>query len=445
VTKAKGFGCFIKCNVEQPLKGEVIDKTFKEMKTVPIEFKQVVDSYAAIRRGGKATGVDNETVAMFEKELDDNLYLIYNRLASGSYHPPAIRQVDIPKKDGKMRVLGVPTLRDKIAQHVIKVHMERVLDPMFHEDSYGYRPMKRASDAIKKVQENCYQYDWVIDLDIKSFFDELDHELLLTAVSHVFEEKWVLRYVERWLKAPMQTKDGDKIMREKGTPQGGVISPLLANLFLHYTLDKWLGKYYPEISFVRYADDIVIHCRSKEEAEAVLVAVKARLEEVKLRVNENKTHISYCKDYRRKEKHGDVRFEFLGFSYEPRTGTSTNGKRYLTYTPEISSSNQKRIKDEIRAIIHRRNQILEISDFARLLNPKIRGWIAYYGQRYKRVLHRTLAMIDQRLITWLMIKHKSFYREAVRKLHSIQEKNPHMFTHWNSPFGRKSYKTARAV
>jgi group II intron reverse transcriptase/maturase len=275
----------------------------------------VVRAYHKVRQGGKASGIDHESWEDFDKNVEDNLFVIWNRMSSGSYHPQAVREVEILKKDGKTRKLGIPTLRDRIAQQVVKVYMEERIDHLFHENSYGYRPLKSAHQAVEQVKQNCYKLDWVIDLDISKFFDEIDHELMLKAVEHVIGEKWVMMYVSRWLQMPIQKNDGTITKREgRGTPQGGVISPLLANLYLHYAFDMWLSKNYSKIRFVRYADDIVIHCVNKEEAEKVLEAVEKRLAEVKLQIKKEKTHIAYCKDYKRKGKYENVKFEFLGFS-----------------------------------------------------------------------------------------------------------------------------------
>ena len=415
------------------------------MKTVPIEFKQVHDSYVKVKQGGKATGVDSETISDFEKKIETNLYLIHNRLSSGSYHPPAVRTVEIPKGEGKTRKLGIPTLRDKIAQHVVKDEMEKQIEPLFHANSYGYRPLRSAKDALQKVKENCRRYDWVIDMDIKSFFDEIDHELMLKALSHVVKEKWVITYVSRWLKAPSEDATGHQQERTKGTPQGGVISPLLANLFLHYSFDLWMSKHYAHIRFVRYADDIIVHCSTQQEAQSVLTSIKARLSEVKLQVNEEKTKIVYCKDLWRKEHHTEIQFGFLGFSYQPRKTNGYGKYPYLTFTPAISNENQTKIKKVIREIFSRRAQSDELITIAKILNPKIRGWTNYYGNFYNRPLIRTLNKIDTCLIKWLMIKHKILYRKAYSKLKSIRVKQPFLFAHWNTPFGPKSYQTARAV
>jgi len=406
-------------------------------KTVPIEFIQVVKAYAKVRKGGKAAGIDEQSWEDFDKDVEKNLYVIWNRLASGSYHPQAVREVEIPKKDGKMRKLGIPTLRDRIAQQVVKAYMEKRIDGMFHENSYGYRPLKSAHQAIEQVRQNCYKQDWVIDMDISKFFDEIDHELLLKGIRHVISENWVEMYVKRWLEMPVQKQDGSIHPKQgKGTPQGGVISPLLANLYLHYAFDMWLTRNYPESSFVRYADDIVVHCNSKAEAEQILEAIKLRLAEVKLQIKEEKTHIAYCKDYRRNEKHANVKFEFLGFSYQPRARKSKrNGKSYIAFTAEISQSNRKKIRDQIRDINIWRHPNVEISDIANLLNEKLRGWINYYGKYSKRSLRRTLKSIDLKLVKWLMKKHKTSYRKAVAKLRQTEKSYPGLFYHWQNGYG----------
>lgn len=401
-------------------------------KTVPIEYSQVVNAYRKVKKGGKAAGIDNESWDKFDKNVEGNLYVIWNRMSSGSYHPQAVREVEIPKKDGKMRKLGIPTLRDRIAQHVVKDYMEKRIDVLFHENSYGYRPLKNAHQAIEQVRQNCYKQDWVIDMDISKFFDEIDHDLMIKAVEHVIEEKWVKMYVERWLRMAVQKQDGTLQPRAgKGTPQGGVISPLLANLYLHFTLDVWLSKDYPQVNFVRYADDIVVHGTSKAEAEKVLEAIKGRLAEVRLQIKEGKTQIAYCKDYRRKGRHDVVKFEFLGFSYQPRARKSIrDGRSFTAFAAEISQSNQKRIREVIREVKLWRNTEVEMPDIAKLLNAKLRGWIAYYGKYSIRSLRNTLMMIDRRLIKWLRIKHKIGYRKSVAKLNTIKQANPALFYHW---------------
>ncbi len=401
-------------------------------KTVPIEYYDVAKAYQKVRKGGKAVGIDQESWADFDKEPERNLYVIWNRLASGSYHPQPVREVEIPKKDGSKRKLGIPTLRDRIAQQVVKDYMEKRIDKLFHENSYGYRPLKSAHQAIEQVRQNTFGFDWVLDMDISKFFDEVDHDLTLKAVSHVMEEKWVLMYVDRWLKMPVQKQDGTVEPKQgKGTPQGGVISPLLANLYLHFAMDKWLSSHYPTVRFVRYADDVVIHCSTHQQAEQVKEALINRLAEVKLKVNESKTHIAYCKDYRRKESHEKVKFEFLGFSYQPRARKSKrDGKNFMAFTAEISQTNKKRIIQTIRELGAWRDPRVEIQLIADQLNAKLRGWINYYGLYSKRSLRRALLKVEERLVKWLMKKHKAGTRKARAKLKVIRRENPELFYHW---------------
>lgn len=405
-------------------------------KTVPIEFSQVEAAYRKVRRGGKAAGIDHQSWTDFDKKLADNLYVIWNRMASGSYHPQAVRQVEIPKKDGKMRKLGIPTLGDRIAQQVVKDYMERKIDHLFHEHSYGYRPLKSAHDALDQVRRNCYEQDWVIDLDIAGFFDEIDHQVMLKAVEHAMDEKWVKMYVNRWLEMPVQLAGGKLLAKAgKGTPQGGVISPILANLYLHFTLDKWLSKHYPDVRFVRYADDVVIHCNTKEQAEYLLEAIRERLGQVKLQVNESKTHIAYCKDYKRKASHEKVSFEFLGFSYRPRPRISKrDGNIFMAFAAEVSPSNQKRIRQVIRELGAWKNTRLEMTDLAELLNSRLRGWINYYGKYSNRTLRRTLQTVDLKLIKWIGKKHKLGYRRSYQKLKEIRQQNPMLFYHWQMKY-----------
>ena len=271
--------------------------------TVPITKEMVKAAYRKVKANHGAAGVDKESLEMYQEDLLNNLYVLWNRLSSGSYFPKPLRSVSIPKNNGKQRTLGIPAVSDRIAQQVIKSYLEPRLEAQFHKDSYGYRPLKSAHQAVEAVQENVRGYAWVLDMDIKSFFDEVDHGLLLKALDRHVEEKWVKMYILRWLEAPVQQPDGTLTQKQgKGTPQGGVISPLLANLFLHYVLDKWITKHYPQVAFVRYADDVIVHCQTEEEAKGLLAAIRSRLSECRLSLNEEKTKLVYCKDYRRKKE-----------------------------------------------------------------------------------------------------------------------------------------------
>lgn len=407
-------------------------------KTVPITYEMVVKAYARVRQGGKAVGVDGESWSMFEsKGLEKQLYVIWNRMASGSYFPQAVREVEIPKKDGKVRKLGIPTIRDRVAQEVVRRYMEERVDEKFHPNSYGYRPLKSARQATDEVRKNCHQQDWVLDMDISKFFDEIDHDLMLKAVEAMFDEKWVKTYVLRWLKMEVVKADGTKEDRgNKGTPQGGVISPLLANLFLHFTLDKWLEKHYREIRFVRYADDVIVHCQTQTQAQQLRASIAQRLQEVGLRLNEQKTKIVYCKDYKRTKKYEQVQFEFLGFSYQPRpTPSKFNSEKHITvYAPEISKDNQKKIRQAIKEEVKWNNTSQKMEVIAAKLNSRLRGWINYFGVYGKRQLHKALRYLDLRLVYWLARKHKQGSRLSVALLGSIKRQQPNLFYHWQKAY-----------
>lgn len=405
------------------------------VKTVPVTYQMVVEAYRKVKQGGKAAGIDQESWADFEgKEVERELYVIWNRMASGSYFPQAVREVEILKKDGKMRKLGIPTIRDRIAQEVVKRYMEQRVDAYFHPNSYGYRPLKSSRQAIEQVRQNCLKLDWVIDMDISKFFDEIDHDLLLKAVEAMKLENWVKMYVQRWLQMKVVKADGTMYDRgNKGTPQGGVISPLLANLFLHYGLDKWLDKNYPHVSFVRYADDVVVHCKDKAEAEQTLSAIRKRMEQIGLRLNEEKTKIVYCKDYRRKQNHEHVQFGFLGFSYQPRQ-TQVKGDRFMAFTAEISKENQKKIRESIRETVNWRNTTKKIEQIAEELNRKLRGWINYFELYSKRRLRKTMFYLEEKLVKWLSRKHKQGIRKSLPQMRQLRQQKPKLFYHWEKGY-----------
>ena len=403
-----------------------------ETKSQPVEYYWVAKAYRSVKKGGQAVGVDEQSMKDFERKLNDNLYKLWNRMSSGSYMPPPIREHEIPKTDGQKRKLGIPTVSDRIAQRVVKDYMEPKLEKVFHPSSYGYRPGRNAHQALQSCMENCWKYSWVIDLDIKGFFDNIDHELLMRAVRHHFKEKWVLLYVERWLKAPIIQEDGRQQAREKGTPQGGVVSPLLANLFLHYAIDHWLKNCNPEIRFERYADDCVLHCHSKFEAETLLDKLKERLESLKLRLHETKTKIVYCKQSRRQEKFSEISFTFLGHYFRPNKVRTKEGRNFLSFGPEIGKSAAKGIIAELRRMqIHRRTGST-IEQLAQELNPKLQGWISYYrsfgGGKFKYILH----LLNIRLLKWVRWRYKLQGRtgKIISKMLGFYQANPKLFAHW---------------
>lgn len=404
-------------------------------KTVPVEFKMVVDAYQKVRQGGKATGIDGESWEDFDKKLEDNLYVIWNRLSSGSYHPSAVREVEIPKKDGKTRKLGIPTLRDRIAQQVVKKYMEQRIDQHFHRQSYGYRPLKSSKEAIEQVRKNCKEKDWVIDLDISKFFDEIDHELLMKAVEKLIEDSWVTMYVERWLKSGVEQQDGSIVARQKGTPQGGVISPLLANIYLHHAFDKWMDKVHPQCPFERYADDIVVHCSSKAEAEQVLERLKVRMEEYELTLHPDKTRIVYCRKEQGKsnEDNDNESFTFLSYNFQPRTKPDIFGRKktYTEFSGAISNEAKTTIKEEIRGILWPRWSVKTLEWFAEKLNPKIRGWINYYTRYNRREALNVFNYLNELIRKWTKNKYKLRSCESVYvKYKMIQAENTELFYHW---------------
>jgi group II intron reverse transcriptase/maturase len=405
----------------------------RKAKPFYISKREVFEAYKRVKANRGAAGVDNQTLDAFDKDLKNNLYKIWNRMCSGSYFPPPIRRVEIPKDNGGKRPLGIPTVSDRIAQMVVKRYLEQRLEPHFHADSYGYRPGKAALDAVGKARERCWRYKWVLDLDIKGFFDNIDHELLMKAVRRHTDSRWVLLYIQRWLKAPVQLQDGSLQQRVKGTPQGAVISPLLANLFLHYVLDKWMQINCGSIPFERYADDVICHCTSQAQARWLLGKVRSRLGECRLELNIEKTKIVYCKGNRRRDKAQNVKFDFLGFTFQPRGVMTSKGHLFVGFNPGISQKAAKAIRDEIRSWHIHLSSDKTIEDLSRLFNPKLRGWVNYYGSFYRSVLYKNLRFFSVILTKWAMRKYKRFrghQRRAGRWLNRIRRTSPHLFAHW---------------
>ena len=356
-------------------------------KPFSIAKQEVWRAYKRVKANQGGAGVDGQTIEGFEEDLSNNLYKLWNRMSSGSYFPSPVRRVEIPKSDGRLRPLGIPTVADRVAQMVVKQHLEPQLEPHFHADSYGYRPEKSAIDAVGTTRARCWRYNWVIDLDIKGFFDNIDHDLLMLAVKRHTDCKWMLLYIQRWLEVSVQLPDGSLVERDKGTPQGGVISPLLANLFLHYVFDKWMERKFPSIPFERYADDIICHCVSEQQAKFVLEAIRKRMAECKLELHPEKTRIVYCKNDWRKGNYAHEKFDFLGFTFRPRPSIDKNGKRFVGFNPAVSNKAQKAMRQTIRSWNLNRRTTETIEDFARMYNPVIRGWINYYGSFCKSALN----------------------------------------------------------
>lgn len=405
----------------------------EKAKPYSISKKSVWESWKKVRANQGAAGVDAESVAEFEADVKNNLYKLWNRMSSGSYFPPPVRTVAIPKSGGGERMLGIPTVADRVAQMVAKVYLEPKLEPHFHPDSYAYRPGKSALDAVGKARERCWQYDWVLDLDIRGFFDNLDHDLLMRALRAHTDCRWILLYVERWLKAPAQREDGMLVAREKGTPQGGVISPLLANLFLHYAFDEWMRRNYPHILFERYADDIIVHCKGKTQAKRLRDAIEQRLGECKLQLHPEKTRIVYCKDANRRGNYPNEKFDFLGYTFRPRRSKSRLGKYFVSFSPAVSDEAVKEMRREMRRWqLHLRSDKM-LDDLSRMFNPVMRGWVNYYGRFYKSALYATFRGFDRVLARWAMRKYKKLrghQRRATHWLGRIARRQPELFAHW---------------
>lgn len=393
----------------------------------------VWEAYKRVKANRGAAGVDDQTILDFEGDLKRNLYKIWNRMSSGSYFPPPVRLEEIPKADGGKRPLGIPTVADRVAQTVAKMYLEPKVDPYFHPDSYAYRQGKSAIEAVGVARQRCWRYNWVVDLDIKGFYDNLDHGLVMRAVTKHTDCKWLLLYIERWLEAPVQLKDGTLVSRDKGTPQGSVISPLLANLFLHYAFDEWMRRKSPEIPFERYADDIIVHCHSERQALWMKAEVEKRLAQCKLELHPEKTRIVYCRDDRRRGSYPQVKFDFLGFTFQPRGVKGHWGKCFYGFNPAISNKAAKAIRDEIRSWrLHlRSNKSLE--DLSRMFNPVIRGWVNYYGSYYRSAVYKAFNPLNFILTKWAMRKYRRFrghITRAGRWLYRLRKRSPHLFAHW---------------
>ena len=404
-------------------------------KAKPFEIsKHVVwEAWKHVKANQGAAGVDSETIADFEGNLKDNLYKIWNRMSSGSYFPPPVKTVAIPKKTGGERELGIPTVSDRIAQMVVKIRFEPLVEPFFHKDSYAYRPKKSAIQAVGVTRERCWRYDWLLEFDIKGLFDNIGHDLLMQAVKYHTEIKWVLLYIERWLKAPFQKEDGTLVERPKGTPQGGIVSPVLANLFLHYVFDKWMDRNYPRNSFCRYADDAIVHCRTEDEALELKEALDTRFKECGLELHPEKTKIVYCKDDLRRGDYPITSFDFLGFTFRPRRSKSRKGKFFINFSPAVSTKAGKAMRQKARKWKMHLRSDKSLEDLSRMFGPTIRGWINYYGSFYKSALYPTLRQLNRTLLRWAMRKYKRLKRHRRRAEHwlgRIAERQSWLFPHW---------------
>ena len=403
----------------------------EQSKTNAISEQEVRQAWQRVRTKGGVGGVDGESIKSFEKSLERNLYKVWNRMASGSYHPKAVKRVEIPKGDGSKRPLGIPTIEDRVAQEVVRARFEPVVETFFHRDSYGYRPNRSAVEAVGKCRERCWKYDWVLDVDIQKFFDTIDHTLLMKAVEKYSPEKWMALYIRRWLKAPVRKTDGTIEKNERGTPQGGVISPLLANLYLHFTFDLWMTRTFPGTEFERYADDIIIHCESEEQSGAIREALEIRLQECALRLHPEKTKVVYCRDDSRKGRYPTKKFTFLGYTFQPREAQNRQTKRIFTrFLPAVGKEAQKRFRGSLKArrIFQMHHCTLEA--LAAAVNPRIRGWYGYFAHYYRSALYRMNDWLDGAIVQWLRRKYRLSYRRAFRFLGRLAQQTPTRFVHW---------------
>ena len=406
----------------------------KESKQYNISKKVVLEAYKRVRQNKGSAGIDGIDFAKFEENLKDNLYKIWNRMSSGSYFPSPVLAVEIPKKNGGTRTLGIPTISDRIAQMTARMYLEPKVEPLFHKDSYGYRPNKSAIDAIGKVRERCWRYDYVIELDIKGLFDNIDHELLMKAVELHTDEKWLKLYIRRWLKTPFATKEGILTERKSGTPQGGVISPVLANIFLHYAFDVWMERNYPIAPFARYADDAIIHCKSEKEAKEIKEALNQRMKQCKLELHPDKTKIVYCKDEDRIEDYPVTQFDFLGYTYKAVYIKCKDGKLRNNFIASASQKACKNLRDKIKELKLHKMSGSSINIIAQAINPIVRGWTNYFGKYNASALKYTIKCIENRILRWAMNKYKYFRgrrQRAEKWLSELRNREPKLFAHWS--------------
>lgn len=405
----------------------------KESKPFKISKHVVLTAFKRVKANRGSAGIDGQDIKEFEKKLKGNLYKIWNRMSSGSYFPPPVKLVEIPKKTGGKRGLGIPTVEDRVAQMVVKMYLEPKVEPIFHKDSYGYRPNKSAIDAVGQARRMCWKYDFVIEFDIKGLFDNIDHELLMRAVRKHIKEPWIRMYIERWLKAPFIDSEGRTIERISGTPQGGVISPVLANLFMHYAFDLWMVRTNKLAPFERYADDAIIHCRTEMEAKDILSKLNQRLKECKLELHPKKTKIVYCKDKDRGKEYPVTEFDFLGYTFRRIFIKDRLGRLQFNFLPSVSKKSGKAFRDKIKTMKIHKFTGSSIEIIAEMINPTVRGWLNYFTQYTPSAVKYSMDCLNRRLIKWAMCKYKRFrgHRKRAEKwLKEIAKREPRMFAHW---------------
>jgi RNA-directed DNA polymerase len=409
-----------------------VGKSVLQEKSFDISKWEVWEAYRRVKANKGAPGVDGQTIEAFETDLKNNLYRVWNRMASGSYFPPAVRAVPIPKADGGIRVLGVATVADRIAQTVVAARLEAKVEPMFHPDSYGYRPGRSALDAVAVTRARCWRKDWVLDLDIKSFFDSVDHDLLLKAVEANTDDVWVVLYIKRWLKAPLEHPDGTLQVRDRGTPQGSAVSPVLANLFMHYAFDTWMDREHPGVTFCRYVDDVVVHAVTLRQAERLRSAIAERMAEVGLELHPVKTKIVFCRDKRRRGSYEHESFTFLGFTFRARSARNKDGVVFASFLPAVSREALKVMGQRVRRWSVHRHVSSNLADLARWMNPIVRGWMQYYGRFYRTELLPLLKRINTYLMRWARKKYRRLhgFKKAKAWWDAVCDRYPRGFAHW---------------
>lgn len=424
---AKGSHFSVKGKGQQT-KEEPLNKTRQHN----ISQEVVATAYEEVRSKKGAAGIDAETIEAFDKDAENKLYKIWNRMSSGSYMPPPVKTVEIPKGDGKStRKLGIPTVSDRIAQTVAVMYLQPLVEPKFHVDSYGYRRGQGPKEALAAARTRCWKYDWVVDLDIKGFFDNLDHALLMEAVKRHTDSKWLLIYIARWLEAPVQERSGELIARTRGTPQGGVISPLLANIYLHHAFDEWMAKDFPSVPFERFADDIVVHCKTEAQAKYCLKRIAERLRAWNLELHPEKTRIVYCKDSNRTGKYDHEEFDFLGYTFRQRETRNRDGKKFGGFLPAISAKAKRRIRNRIREWKWQQRTDLSLERLAEFTNDEVRGWHNYYGMFSRAHFLSVLLPLNLKLIKWVQQKYRKGEDAAWSWLRRACQREPTLFVHWS--------------
>jgi len=413
------------------------DELTTSTKSFAISKRQVWQAWKRVRANRGAAGIDQQSIEGFEKNLAGNLYTIWNRMASGSYFPPPVKEVGIPKKDGGVRILGVPTVADRVAQTVAKEFLEQVLEPHFDPDSYGYRPSRSAKDAIRVTRRRCWKYDWVLEFDVKGAFDNLDHDLLWKALRRHTDCRWVLLYVGRWLNAPSVSESGGDRPRDRGTPQGSVVGPVLMNLFMHYTFDRWMRRKVASCPFARYADDAAVHCSSEREAVEVKRLLTERFAACGLELHPEKTRVVYCKDGRRRAAYPTVQFTFLGFTFRPRRAKSPDGKPFTGFLPGVSQAALTRMRRQIHRWHIPRQTPGTLDEFSRTYGRTLTGWWNYYGSFYPSAFQCIFRHFDLTLSRWIRRKSKRLRdhrRRSCDWVARVAQREPHLFFHWRVGF-----------